>query len=526
MRICLIKVTIVLAFLMQLLQIDAYSQKRIDQVIPDAEKRKVLRARKLYNQYKIYKGEQILKDLAKANPKIPYYHEALVQMQRQVLRQLRDVPAELETLATDFKTDSLKDVIADSSYAKHESMKPNTPLLKKDTVEWDGFDSGFRTENVKKKKVVEEQETEEITEAVVTIDSTLFEEDFGNDDIQLPLPKLKRDKSLEKQLKNLTELAQIPYESYRDDFIRNCRIATLQVEYADSASWYLKEFLIDTLVLETPTNSEAIEAFEHGIEAFEEQSYKQAEAFFKNAIELFPPYYEAYLHLAEVAYRLGKDSLAIANYHLAMQLQSQKTVPWENLSKLYEQQGKYKEAAYAIITAICIYPQQHFMQALKRIVQKDGLAFKSQWIQREVYPLSMANNYFEITVTDKSPWWFYQMADQELRCCTDTSGIIQANEITKEKYLEVYAWNKMLDSTSKDSFLFARAMRKAGFLDCYSLITCFHNDLYLQFADLVKKYPEKVKEYFYMLINWENKKFDKLRNQFLPPKSSKSNKKK
>ncbi|MBK7762922.1 MAG: hypothetical protein IPI46_06060 [Bacteroidetes bacterium] len=522
MRNRMIKVSMVIAILMQLVPFDLFAQKRIDQVIPDAEKRKVLRARKLYNQYKIYKGEQILKDLAKANPTIPYYHEALVQMQRQVLRHLRDVPAELESLAISAKADSLDKMDTDSSYAKHESMKSNIAISKKDTVEWDGFDSGFRAENVKKKKqVIEEKDPEEITEAVVTIDSTLLEEDFAGDDINLPLPNLKRDKSLEKQLKSLSELAQIPYESYRDDFIRNCRKATLQVEYADSASWYLREFLIDTLALEMPSNPVAIESFERGIEAFTEKLYKQAEIEFKKSIELFPAYYEAYMHLAETAYHIGKDSLAIANYHLAIQLQPLKTEPWENLSKLYEQQGKYKQSANAIISAICVYPQQHFMQSLKRIVQKDGLAFKSQWIPREVYPLSMASNYFEIAVTEKSPWWFYQMADQELRCCTDTSGVIQTNEITKEKYLEVYAWNKMLDSTSKDSFLFARAMRKAGFLDCYTLITCFHNDLYLQYADLVKKYPEKVKEYFYMLINWDNKKFDKLRNQFLPPKGKK-----
>jgi hypothetical protein len=45
-----------------------YAQKKIDQVIPDAEKRKVLRAKKLFNQYKIYEGERILKDLINEHP--------------------------------------------------------------------------------------------------------------------------------------------------------------------------------------------------------------------------------------------------------------------------------------------------------------------------------------------------------------------------------------------------------------------------------------------------------------------------
>jgi hypothetical protein len=62
-------------------------------------------------------------------------------------------------------------------------------------------------------------------------------------------------------------------------------------------------------------------------------------------------------------------------------------------------------------------------------------------------------------------------------------------------------------------------------LECYLLISCFHHDLYGQFADFVKRNPEKVNDYFYLLINWEDKKFDKLRKEVGMGKVEKDDKK-
>ncbi|MEN9339889.1 MAG: hypothetical protein RIQ62_1201, partial [Bacteroidota bacterium] len=78
----------------------SYAQKKIDPIIPDAEKRKVIRAQKLYNEFRIAKGEEILKDLCRTHSLIPYYHEALVQMQRQVLRQIPEAAEQIKQYQT------------------------------------------------------------------------------------------------------------------------------------------------------------------------------------------------------------------------------------------------------------------------------------------------------------------------------------------------------------------------------------------------------------------------------------------
>jgi hypothetical protein len=78
----------------------------------------------------------------------------------------------------------------------------------------------------------------------------------------------------------------------------------------------------------------------------------------------------------------------------------------------------------------------------------------------------------------------------------------------------------MLNRSGLSNFPFARVMDELGYLDCYVLVTLFHQDVYGQFADLVKNQPEKIKKYFYLIMNWDDKKFDKLSGKVAKLKST------
>jgi len=507
----------------------AHAQKKVDQVIPDAEKRKVLKAKKLFNEYKIYDGERILKELVREHPYEYYYHEALVQLQRQVLAQLRPAYVEYENYTNPSKKDSLQNENNDE-LSEHETRTKNQPIAKKDTVEveWNGLDTGPRKEDKIKRKRQKEEEVEEpiMTEATVTIDSSLLKEDIIMDEDGAPIMKLnKRDRTLEKQLKAISELSQIPYDSYKEDLIRNARKATLQVEYADSASAYLREFLVDTLNPDMNIDPLALVAFENGYEEVQGDDLIAARKHLEKALEISPDYYSAHLVLGDTWYLIGKDSNAIVEYTKAGLLQPLRPEPLISLSLLNYQRGKFNEAAIACIQAIAVYPQQHYIQLLKRIVKKIGKDFNTQWMRREVYPLNPSQNYFELTAKENTPWWIYQAAEPDIHEFSDTSGILSLNEKTTERYLEVYAWKKILKDTANFELPFARAMNKMGFLDCYVLISCFHQDLYKQFSDFAKYNPERINEYFYILMNWEDKKFDKVRKEFAPKKKGEDKKK-
>ena len=76
-------------------------------------------------------------------------------------------------------------------------------------------------------------------------------------------------------------------------------------------------------------------------------------------------------------------------------------------------------------------------------------------------------------------------------------------------------------NSSRKHFQFARAMDKLGYLDCYVFVSLFHQDLYGQFADFSVNNMARIKEYFFILINWEDKRFDKVRKAVAPPPESK-----
>jgi hypothetical protein len=70
------------------------------------------------------------------HPHEAYYHEALVQLQRQVLDQLRPAYSEYQSFKSSLPNDSLNtDSDEDTELYQHDSKKANQPIAKKDSVE-------------------------------------------------------------------------------------------------------------------------------------------------------------------------------------------------------------------------------------------------------------------------------------------------------------------------------------------------------------------------------------------------------
>jgi tetratricopeptide (TPR) repeat protein len=500
------------------------AQKIIDQVIPNAEKRRVEHAQNLFNHMKIYEGEKVLKELIASHPNDAYYHEALVQLQRQLLRKLSFVLAETNDLDT-IITQSAKLNSTIVLNVKIDSNKIISDNKFEQLIKLHGLNRHENSdeESIPKRKMKVSDNPIELAEATVTIDSTLISEIDTevkeNAHIKLNAKSSSDTKMFLRKIKFLKELNAIPYESYKSELIKNARNATRLVEYADSASDYLREFLIDTMSLNTIKNEEELIMFDDACLAYYDDNYVQAATLLKNILQKYPDDYQTQIKLGDTYYMMGKDTLAIKHYNVAKELNPQIATAFEKMALACYNRGKYIEASALIIEAIIVYPQQHFFNLLRRIVAKTGQGFETQWIVKPIYPATTSKNYVEIMADDKSPWWHYQYAENEVHSYFDTLGIMRPNEKTRERYLEVYCWKKMLNNTSATYFPFARAMNQIEYLDCYVLLTLFHQDLYGQFHDFAKRNPDKIKDYFYMLINWESKKFDKLRKQFMPTKT-------
>lgn len=490
------------------LQLSAQTKNK--NLIPNAEKRKIIKAKKLYNDLRIYEGEKILKQLVKDHTNEVYYHEALVQMQRQVLRNIYVAKDQVEILKPTHLSDS-----TDAEYQENSVNYIDTTVQIKqvitndqDAIAFNGLDRSSKKIQKEKQKETDNEQTI-LQEAVMTIDSSILQ----NDSIETHEIFAKKDNALNKELKKISELASIPYDAYKEDLIANARIATQLLEDADSASTYLREFLVDTLNVDSNINASAIEKYEEGIAEYDDGNIIEAIKLFEKALDIESNYFSALLKLGDSYYKINKDTSAMRQYYAASILRPNRPEPLKRLAIAYSNQGNYTEAAAKIIEAIMVYPEPSYMQLLKQFVQKTGQDFNTQWIQREVYPITTLHVYEEIIVDDKSPWWHYQAAKQKVYSYFNAQGLVLPNDITRERYIEVYGWKKMLNNSSPSKFLFAREMDRLGFLDCYVLISLFHQDVYTQFADLAKNQPEKIKKYFYLLINWDNKRLDKFKKQ-------------
>lgn len=503
-----------------------YAQKVVDKVINNEQKRKIERAKKLYNELRIFEGEKILKELVKENPQSPYFREALVQMQRQVLDRIGVATNELGSL----QAPEEKDTLQDKENHEEVNFADGKVIPKgKDPVQWSGLDRGEKsTKNTKKGKEEKQEKNDEEAfpdmsfkqqDATVTIDSSILN-DPDNEEVQLSWSQKEakdRQRELSRRLKELADIALIPYEPYKQDFIRNCRLATLQLFPVDSASCYLRQFLVDSLDPDLDAPEAARSLYEQGLEELAGANPALAAPLFEKALALHPTYYMAILKLGDAWYNMNRDTAAIRMYKKASELNPLRPEAWEKLAMTFYQRGEYTVAASHILDAIIAYPQQHYFSILQRIVGKTGQEFDLQWIPREVYPATTTHTWEEIVVDDKSPWWHYQAAKMEVYSYFDSIGTVRPNDKTKEKYLEVYCWKKMLNNSSRKHFQFARAMEKMGYLDCYVFITLFHQDLYSQFANFSVDNMKRIKEYFFILINWQSNKFDKIRKSVEPP---------
>lgn len=69
-------------------------------------------------------------------------------------------------------------------------------------------------------------------------------------------------------------------------------------------------------------------------------------------------------------------------------------------------------------------------------------------------------------------------------------------DFTDQKYLEVFAWELMLNKTETEEqeFGFARKMQKEGYLDCFAMVSMYHISFSDQYIDFAKN-PDRIRKY-------------------------------
>lgn len=277
------------------------------------------------------------------------------------------------------------------------------------------------------------------------------------------------------------------------ELISKCREAEL---YSRStiASQFLRNELIDYEV-DTAVSEEARKEFYIAEDYFIEKEYENAIAHYENALRLHPRYYKATLYLGDCYWFLENMDSAIFYFRKGIEINRELLEPRKYLVDALSYARKDKEAKDECIKAISIYPDQSMFLKYEDILKRDHRLFNQHWVKRgcEINSIGVTE------AKTKDPFWsVYQQAEEEIKAYCDSNGLILApNKHTASRYLEVYAWEKMLNSSSElpAGLEFARKMADEGYLDCYVFISQFHVDLYAQFKDFAQKNQSRIQIY-------------------------------
>lgn len=467
--------------------------KTVDAPIPKEEFNRIERVRKLFNQYHIYEGERILKGYIKEHPTNPYYREALVQLEQQVLNRIKkanDVLEEISPQEGDFW---------DSWGSTEEKL-----------ARWNGLvrDSSYTVKGDRGRANKSGKENSSLSEEWV--EGSGDEELEGENLFVGPKQKAKMRK---RQLKLLTDLSQLPFGAYKMDLIQHARLATLLVRGADTCSHLLRYYLVDTIVVDPVMTELDVDKMNDAVQALYANLPGDALVKLNELVAEYPDAYTLYMHIGQAQYLLGNDTAALKTYIMASALQPTRPDPFVERAKIFYEKGHYIDAGAEMILALNRYPEENYKTWLRRIADRSGKAMLDPWVQREVYPMMPQDLWQDRVAKPESPWFYYQAAKQEVVKYCDSNGVLMPNDSTKFSYLEMYCWKRMLDSADEHAFPFARLMMELGYLDCYVLVTEFHHDLFPQYKAFMQVNEEKVKKYYHLLINWNDKRFEKYRKR-------------
>lgn len=299
------------------------------------------------------------------------------------------------------------------------------------------------------------------------------------------------------KLLNGISSSDLPYKR----FINTLREGTLKCNTAYQTSIFLRN---EKVAMDADTNisEDAMEDYTVAEKNFMSGNYETAAEYYEKALKKEPNFYKAELYLGDAYYFMQEYEKAIDIFKKVKNKYPSQLKPRIFLVDAYSKDGSYKACMKEAIEGFTIYPDYNMYAKLKDAVKLNDKEIEDTWIPRVCYPNKIGETSEEIKVTNKeNPWYYYQNAKASISDYCDENGlIIKENDLTEAKYLEVYSWEKMLAESDNEALNDAKKMQELGYLDCYVMVTCFHQDFYEQFKHFSANNKERITAYFDLII--------------------------
>lgn len=299
------------------------------------------------------------------------------------------------------------------------------------------------------------------------------------------------EKELDEETKEeLQNLIEFPYRR----LINLCRKATIIAE-SNEADFRLRKIAIEVIEDDSTYTEKSKEYFDEGQEFFDKEDYELSILNFKKAIKEEPNYYKAYIQLGTSYWNEEEVDSALKYYNLAKPIQPSFVEPYSYIVNLLTSEELYFRAKKECLNALSTLPSLDIKLKFQRILSQENKYMDDHRLIRSFYP-----NKIDVEQDPLDGFLApYREAKDEISKYCDEYGIIEENGKTKDKYLEVYSWRRILEDINDvpDYLEFAVQMEEDGYLDCYVLFSLYHYDFHEQVIDFLS-YDEnkaKVKEY-------------------------------
>jgi tetratricopeptide (TPR) repeat protein len=313
--------------------------------------------------------------------------------------------------------------------------------------------------------------------------------------------KTIQDDSLTAEINKLLA-SVVPSKKAYEKYCYTLRKATLLCKEANHCAILLRNMYVDKEI-DTNISRKALKYYNEAEEEFTAKNYNKAAVLYQRAVEQQPDFYKARLYLGDCYYFTGNYSLAIEAFKEASAKYPMLLEPRKFLVDAYGKSKLYEYGTEEAIKTFAVYPDPSMCVKLDDVLYMNGQRLSIAPLIRGVFP----NTYTEMneivlyndpdSLVAQGPWVYYQQAAAKIKPYCNSKGIIiKDNTLTQSKYAEVYCWEEMLKNSNDEMLKEARRMQQANNLDCYVLVTSFHQDIYPQYRHFADKNADKIYKYF------------------------------
>ncbi|UKN02965.1 hypothetical protein K6119_05480 [Paracrocinitomix mangrovi] len=278
----------------------------------------------------------------------------------------------------------------------------------------------------------------------------------------------------------------------KENFLDVCRYSSL-ASFSQNADMYLRQMVAEEK-LDTNVSDDGWELFDEGKLKIDDGEFELAELNFRKAMDKDSGFYLANIYLGHTFYYRENYDSAMFFYERSRTAYPNKMLPRTCIVDCLVQQGLFYRAKKECQQMLFLYPGHDIKSKYNEILSVENKVMNDRRFTRYFYPNTIGED--DAERYGPTYWKDYRDAKKEVSRYCNEDGIIEENGLTKDRYLEVYSFRRMLEENQEDLpdiYEFPLRMMEDGYLEPFVFISMFHIDILPQLQDYMSNEDNRKK---------------------------------